>query len=120
MIEAIGIGVFSAKSLSLRRPVLALACLLPLAVGAADAKDRFGSLAIDENQGNQWGWAVGYPDALAADDRALRECGKSCGVVLRFHNTCAAYAAGQQRKGLRAAFALKCIRKPTKALDLAG
>ena len=67
---------------------------------AADVQDRHGSLAIDSNQGSRWGWAVDYADQGAADRDALKECqerGGQCGVVMRFHNACAAYAADQAR-----------------------
>ena len=53
-----------------------------------------GALAIDERQGDQWGWAVDYETAEAARARALRECGGGCSVVLTFAR-CGAYAADQ-------------------------
>ena len=53
-----------------------------------------GALAIDERQGDQWGWAVDYETAEAARARALRECGGGCSVVLTF-GRCGAYAADQ-------------------------
>ena len=53
-----------------------------------------GALAIDERQGDQWGWAVGYQTVAAAREAALRECGTGCSVVLTF-DRCAAYAADQ-------------------------
>ena len=51
-------------------------------------------LAVDERQGDQYGWAVDYETAGAAQARALSECGGGCRVVLTF-NRCAAYAADQ-------------------------
>ena len=56
-----------------------------------------GALAIDENQGDQWGWAVDYSARADADRRAMDECGHGCSIVMRFSNTCAAYAADQFR-----------------------
>ena len=56
-----------------------------------------GALAIDENRGDQWGWAVGYSTQAAADQHALNECGYGCSIVMRFSNSCAAYAADQNR-----------------------
>ena len=53
-----------------------------------------GALAIDERQGDQWGWAVDYETADAARARALGECGAGCSVVLTFAR-CGAYAADQ-------------------------
>ena len=53
-----------------------------------------GALAVDERQGDQWGWAVDYETASAAQERALGECGSGCSVVLTF-GRCAAYASDQ-------------------------
>ena len=58
------------------------------------AQTPVGALAIDERQGDQWGWAVDYENAAAAQGQALRECGAACSVVLTF-GRCAAYAADQ-------------------------
>ena len=60
----------------------------------AAAQAPVGALAIDERQGDQWGWAVDYETAAAARARALGECGTGCSVVLTF-GRCAAYAADQ-------------------------
>lgn len=56
-----------------------------------------GALALDSNQGDQYGWAVDYPTMSEAEEEALGECGNNCRVVLRFATGCAAYAADQQR-----------------------
>ena len=61
----------------------------------ADAQTPAGALAIDERQGDQWGWAVDYETAGEARQRALSECGSGCSVVLTFAR-CAAYAADQE------------------------
>ena len=61
----------------------------------AAAQAPVGALAIDERQGDQWGWAVDYETAAAAQARALGECGSGCSVVLTF-GRCAAYAADQE------------------------
>ena len=60
----------------------------------AAAQAPVGALAVDERQGDQWGWAVDYATAAAARARALGECGPGCSVVLTF-GRCAAYAADQ-------------------------
>ena len=60
----------------------------------AAAQAPVGALAVDERQGDQWGWAVDYETAAAARARALGECGSGCSVVLTF-GRCAAYAADQ-------------------------
>ena len=53
-----------------------------------------GALAVDERQGDQYGWAMDYETAAAARAAALRECGAGCSVVLTF-DRCGAYAADQ-------------------------
>lgn len=64
-----------------------------LAILAAQPALANGALAIDENQGDQWGWAVDYPDFQSARDRALQECGDGCSIVADFETGCSAYAA---------------------------
>ena len=61
---------------------------------AVSAQTPVGALAVDERQGDQYGWAVDYETASAAQARALQECGAGCSVVLTF-GRCAAYAADQ-------------------------
>ncbi len=56
-----------------------------------------GALAIDENKGGRYGWAVNYPTSQAAGTHALRQCGRGCSVVLTFSRGCGAYAADQSR-----------------------
>ena len=58
------------------------------------AQPPVGALAVDERQGDQYGWAVDYETAGAARAAALGECGADCSVVLTFER-CAAYAADQ-------------------------
>ena len=58
----------------------------------AAAQPPVGALAIEERDGDRWGWAVDYETVAAARDRALSECGPGCSVVLTF-GRCAAYAA---------------------------
>ncbi|WP_133513333.1 DUF4189 domain-containing protein [Candidatus Thiosymbion oneisti] len=54
-----------------------------------------GALAIDGNQGSQYGFSYDYPTMSDARDRALQECGSGCYIVKTFSNGCAAYAADQ-------------------------
>ncbi len=61
---------------------------------SAAAQPPVGALAIDERQGDQYGWAVDYETTGSAQAAALRECGAGCTVVLTFAR-CAAYAADQ-------------------------
>jgi hypothetical protein len=70
-----------------------LAAALPLSGNALAA----GALAIDSNQGNQYGWAVDFPNMGQAEQRALRECGSGCRIVMRVNAGCGAYATDQQR-----------------------
>ena len=65
-------------------------------LSAPSASLAAGALAIDRNQGNQYGWAIQYRTQSEADRRALNGCGSGCSLVMRFSNTCAAYAADQQ------------------------
>ena len=62
---------------------------------SANSAHAVGALAIDNNQGDQYGWAVDYPSVSEAEIRVLKECGKGCQVVKTFSNTCAAYVADQ-------------------------
>ena len=76
-------------------PVSALVlCALVYTMSSAAAQPPVGALAVDERQGDQYGWAVDYETAGAAQAAALRECGGGCRVVLTFAR-CAAYAADQ-------------------------
>lgn len=69
--------------------LLSVVLVMPLPVFGA------GALAIDGGQGTQWGWAIDYQTYGEAEQRALRECGSGCQVVMRFSDSCAAYAADQ-------------------------
>ena len=75
----------------------------PAGVGAAANSSKpagrplFGALAIDSNQGPNWGWSIDYPTPEAAERRALSECGEQCRVVMKFSGECAAYAADQAK-----------------------
>ena len=69
-------------------------CISLGTVLSAAAQTPVGALAIDERRGDQYGWAVDYETASAAQAAALRECGAGCSVVLTFAR-CGAYAADQ-------------------------
>jgi len=56
-----------------------------------------GALAIDSLQGEKYGFSFNHPNADQAEQRALRECGPDCRVVLRFSRECGAYAADQAK-----------------------
>ena len=70
------------------------ACAFASTASMAAAQTPVGALAVDERQGDQYGWAVDYETAGAAQAAALSECGSGCRVVLTF-SRCAAYAADQ-------------------------
>ena len=63
---------------------------------SADEKS-VGALAIDADQGTEWGWAAGYAAVADARQHALDECGAGCRIVATFDEGCAAYAADQTR-----------------------
>ena len=79
------------KVLALPALVVCLSVCTALRVGA---QAPVGALAIDERQGDRYGWAVDYETDEAAWAAALRECGAGCSVVLTF-DRCGAYAADQ-------------------------
>ena len=62
---------------------LVLCAVLCLSAAAA-AQTPVGALAINERQGDQYGWAVDYETPSSARTRALSECGSGCSVVLTF------------------------------------
>ena len=69
-------------------------CAVVCLSATAAAQTLVGALAVDEGQGDQYGWALDYETAGTAGQRALSECGPGCSVVLTFER-CAAYAADQ-------------------------
>ena len=70
-------------------------CATVCMAASTAAQTPVGALAIDEREGDQYGWAVDYETAGSAQQRALSECGSGCSVVLTFER-CAAYAADQE------------------------
>lgn len=78
----------------------------------------YGALAIDANQGNRWGAAWAYTTQGGAEQRAVQECGAGCGVVLRFNNACAAYAADQQSGSTAYGWGVKPTRSEAESLAL--
>ena len=73
---------------------LLVLCVSLSAAVEVGAQTPVGALAVDERRGDQWGWAVDYETASAAQTAALRECGAGCSVMLTF-GRCGAYAADQ-------------------------
>ena len=64
---------------------LAMAAFVLMTGGQALAA---GSLAIDTLQGEKYGFSFNHPASDQADQRAMRECGPDCAVVLRFGGGC--------------------------------
>ena len=79
------------------KAIVQLAVSAVLALGLAGQALANGALAIDSNQGDQYGFSYNHPSMAAAEQRARSECGSGCDVVLRFSAGCAAYAADQAR-----------------------
>ncbi|WP_372826796.1 DUF4189 domain-containing protein [Polaromonas sp.] len=71
--------------------------LVLLLAFAGDHAMAAGSLAIDTLQGEKYGFSFNHPSIDQADQRAIRECGSDCSVVLRFRAECGAYAADQAK-----------------------
>ncbi len=71
---------------------ITLSMLLLFVCGELSAS---GALAIDSNQGDQYGFAYNYATLSEAESRALSECGSNCSIVQTFEAGCAAYAADQ-------------------------
>lgn len=66
-----------------------------VAFSCASSVSADGALAIDNNQGDQYGFSYNYPSSGAAQDKALAECGSGCSIVETYSGGCAAYAADQ-------------------------
>ena len=79
-------------------------CVSVCTAPTAAAQTPVGALAIDERQGDQYGWAVDYETPGAAGEKALGECGSGCRVVLTFRR-CAAYAADHDANSTAAGWA---------------
>ena len=80
------------------KPALLRSCLvlcgLVCMASSSSSQPPVGALAVDERQGDRYGWAVDYSTASGARAAALGECGPGCSAVLTFER-CAAYAADQ-------------------------
>ena len=99
--EAMSFGLCSVAS---SRWSWLVVCATLCASATVGAQTPVGALAIDERQGDQYGWAVDYETAAAAWATALRECGAGCSVVLTFER-CGAYAADQDANSTAAGWA---------------
>jgi hypothetical protein len=90
-----------------RRPAAPRGALWAVFLGAAwlaaiplpaAAQGKYGALAFQKDT-RAYGYSFDQPTRIAAENRALAECGKGCVSILWFANGCGALAASQQRYG---------------------
>lgn len=79
-----------------------------------------GAIAIDSAKGSRWGVAYDHPNMASAENRALRECGAGCKVVLRFPRGCGAYAIDRARGSTVYAWAGDNSRAAAERQAMAG
>jgi len=79
------------------KSVVKLLTIFVMGILFSQAVFAWGALAIDENQGDQYGWAVDYETREEAINKALEECGDGGRIVLTFSGGAAAYAADQSK-----------------------
>lgn len=87
----------------MRYAVMALAAAAALLAGTTSAQaqsNQYASLAIDQNAGDAYGWAVNHYTQKQADAAALSQCGRNCHVVLRYYGGCGAYAVERGNNSL--------------------
>ena len=77
--------------------ILRILSILVISVALNANSYGAGALAIDENQGDQYGFSYGSSQISEATNRALSECGTNCTIVKTFSGGCAAYAADQSK-----------------------
>lgn len=89
--------------MTMRYAVLAAAAAVAL-ISASTAvqaqSNEYGALAIDQNAGDAYGWAVNHYTQKQADAAALSQCGRTCHVVVRFYGGCGAYAVERGNNSL--------------------
>ena len=88
---------------ALRLALLAAGALAAVALAPRDALadcqvgDCWGAVAY--GPGGAWAYAVNEPSRQAASAMAQGRCGGRCTHVLTFHNSCGAYASGDDAYG---------------------
>lgn len=79
-----------------------------------------GSLAIDANNGNQYGWAINYSSQQEANKKAISECekagGNNCSTVLWFEGGCAVYVIDKNNPEI---YGWGCANTQTEAENIA-
>ncbi len=64
-------------------------------IALAQVRDNYGAIATSKS--GLWGYAYDYPTREQAEQRALKECGKSdCQIQVWFKNACGAVAKDPQ------------------------
>jgi hypothetical protein len=63
--------------------------------GGAQSAHAIGALAIDHNQGPNYGFSYDHPNEQSARAAAVKACGANCKSIVVFRNTCSAFAADQ-------------------------
>ena len=87
----------------LRLGLIGLAALAGVALAPAAALadcqvgDCWGAVAF--GPGGAWAYSVNEPSREAAQQSAEQQCGGRCTRVLTFHNSCGAYASGDDAYG---------------------
>ena len=72
--------------------------LLAAAPLAAAAQGKYGAIAFNKAS-RAYGYSFNQPNRIAAENRALTECGSGCVSMLWFANGCGALAVNQERYG---------------------
>ena len=83
----------------MKSKIAAVVLLSALGFGVTRQAHANAALAIDSNQGTRYGYGYDYPTMRKAEQKALKECGRGCSIVLRFRTGCGAYAADQTPGG---------------------
>lgn len=68
------------------------------AQGSGSSKDNYGAIAFNTSS-YAYGYAYDYKTQQEANQRALKECGKGCKVVLELQNECGAIYRNSERYG---------------------
>jgi hypothetical protein len=74
------------------------ALLLAAAPLPAAAQGKYGAIAFHKTT-RAYGYSFNQPNRIAAENRALTECGSGCTSILWFANGCGVLAVNQERYG---------------------
>lgn len=79
----------------MKSKIAAIVLLSALGLGFTLQARANAALAINSNHGSRYGYGYDYPTMRKAEQKALKECGRGCSIVMRFRTGCGAYAADQ-------------------------